>query len=80
MIRHASLQSVRLSSAHLQPFDYLKTLVTGGPEELPEKEEIPKPPAANSGENLKHDEKMQEGEESEEGEAGGKDDSEDKGE
>ena len=80
MMQHAYLHPVRLSCARLQPFDYLKTLVTGGPEALPEKEEFPKMPATDSGENLKHDKKTQEGEKSEQGEAGGKDDSEDKGE
>lgn len=57
----------------MQPFDYLKTIIVGGVEEAPEKEEIPKPPATDSGENLKHD-KGTEG-----GEADSKDDSEEKG-
>lgn len=56
----------------VQPFEYLKTIIVGGVEEAPEKEEIPKPPATDSGENLKHDEGT------EGGEADSKDDSEEK--
>jgi len=62
----------------VQPFDYLKTVIVGGVEEAPEKEEIPKPPATNSGENLKHDKGTEGGAKAEQGEGDSKDDSEDK--
>jgi len=62
----------------VQPFDFLKTVIVGGVEEAPEKEEIPKPPSTDSGENLKHDEGTKGGAGGDKGEAEGKEDSEDK--